>query len=256
MHGYAQDGALQQAAAVFLLLCARMLPLAFFVTRAGLRGVPALTLALTVLLGLCLYPTAAAAAPALPSSLFALSALSLREALLGLVYAFALSLPLLALSWSGALAGRLSGVAGFEAPLALLQQWFGIAAFFALGGHRVALAVLARAVTERPLAALAGAGPLSGFEALALGSARLVADAFASALLIALPVGASLLLVELAAVLSMRAAGALLLQHVLVPGRALLLLCVLCLFALFAIQVLPDFFARALYGTQRLFGPP
>jgi type III secretory pathway component EscT len=253
MQGYLADGAALQAVAVFCLLCARVLPLSLIVARAGLRGVAALPLALTLVLALCLYPSAAAAAPVLPSGLLALSVLSLREALIGLVYAFALALPLVALTWSGALAGRLSGVAGIEAPLALLQQWLGLAAFFALGGHRVVIAVLARAVSVRPLGSF---DALSGIGALALGSARLVADAFASALLIALPVGAALLLVELGAVLAMRAASAPLLQHVLVPGRALLLLCVLCLFALFAIEALPDFFSRALYGTQRLLGTP
>jgi type III secretory pathway component EscT len=253
VHALAMKGVELQALAVFFLLCARLLPLSLIVSRAGLRGVPALPVALTFVLALCLYPSAALAAPVLPGSVLALSALALREALIGLVYAFAFALPLLALSWSGALAGRMSGVPGTAEPLALLQQWFGLAAFFALGGHRVVLSVLARSLVARPLSRV---DALSGISALALGSARLVADAFASALLIALPIGAALLLLELAVALSVRAASASLWLHVIAPGRALLLLAVLCLFAILASAALPDFFSRALYGTQRLFGAP
>jgi type III secretory pathway component EscT len=253
VHAPLADAATLRAVAVFVLLCARVLPLSVVIARAGLRGVPALPAALVFVLALCLYPSAAAAAPALPSSALALSALALREGLLGSLYAFAFATPFLALAWSGALAGRMAGVAGSEAPLARLSQWFGLAAFFALGGHRVVISALARSLRSRPLSQL---DALAGVGALALGSARLLADAFATALSIALPIAAVVLLVELTAVLSMRAVGAPLWQHVLGPSRALVLLAALFVFASLAGDSLPDFFSHALYDAQRLFGAP
>jgi type III secretory pathway component EscT len=250
------SAAAAQSLALMLLLCARVVPLAWFATRAGLRGVPLLSVALTLVLALCLFPSAASAAPALPSGVWALLALSLREALLGLVYALALALPLIALTWSGQLAGRMSGVAGADATLGTLQQWVGLAAFFALGGHRVAIDVLAQGLIARPLGALSSGNTLANVGGLALGSARLLADAFASALLIALPVGAALLLAELASALSVRAASAPFVSFAIVPARAALLLFVLCVVALFSLSALPDFFRHGLSGAQHLLGAP
>jgi flagellar biosynthetic protein FliR len=240
-----------QAFGVALLLCARMLPLAWTATRAGLRGVPALPLALTLVLASCLYPSAAVAAATLPSSPLALLALSLRELLIGLVYAFALVLPLAALSWAGRLSGRFAAAPGAADALGNLQAWLGLAAFFALSGQRVVLRVLAHGVTTRPLGRLSA---LAGTGALALDSVRLFADAFAAALLLALPVSAALLLAELGLALSARAASASFAHPVLLSARAALLLLVLCIAMLLLGALLPEFFRHGLSGAARALG--
>jgi type III secretory pathway component EscT len=242
-----------QALCVSALLCARVLPLAAVTARAALRGAPLLSVVLALVLVLCLYPSAAAAAPALPANALALLALSLRELLIGLVYALALALPLVALGWSGWLSGRFAAVPGSEAALATLQRWFGLAAFFALGGQRVALSVIAHGLSARPLGSLT---VLSGTGPALLGAVRLFADAFASALLLALPIGAALLLSELGLVLSARAASAPFAQLVLPPARAALLLLVVCIGVLLLSAVLPNFFRHGLLAAARLLGEP
>ena len=242
-----------QAFAVFVLASARVLPLAWVATRGALRGVPLLTLALTFVLALCVYPSAAAVAPPLPLGLLALLSLCLRELLIGLVYALALALPLFALAWSGRLSGRLLKLPGAEVALGALQQWLGLAAFFALGGHRVAIAVLARGVAERPLGAIAAP---AGLAVLALGSARLLADAFASALLIALPVGAALLLGELSLALAARAGSASYAGLVLLPARAAAALLLACVAVLLVSQMLPPLLRAGLASAQHLLGGP
>lgn len=240
-----------QALCVFLLLCARMLPLALCAAQAGLRA--ATSAALVIVLAACLFPSASAAAPVLPGLSLALLALCARELLIGLVYAFALALPLAALGWSGRLSARLASAPGSETALATLQQWFGLAAFFSLGGQRVAISVLAHGLRARPLGQLSA---FSGSAALALESARLFADAFASALLLALPAGAALLLSDFGLALAARAANAPFVQPLLSPLRAALLLAVLCLAMLLFGALLPELFRHGLSGAARMLGAP
>jgi type III secretory pathway component EscT len=240
-----------QSLCVGLLLCARMLPLALCAAQAGLRG--ATSAALVLVLAACLFPSAAAAAPALPGLSLALLALGARELLIGLVYAFALALPLAALAWSGRLTARLASAPAAENALAALQQWFGLAAFFSLGGQRVALAVLAHGLRARPLGQLAA---FSSSAALALESARLFADAFATALLLALPAGAAVLLSDLGLAATARAANAPFVQPLLPPLRAALLLLVLCMALLLLGALLPDLFRHGLSGASRMLGAP
>ncbi|MFI5307844.1 MAG: flagellar biosynthetic protein FliR, partial [Polyangiales bacterium] len=139
--------ALAHGVALALLLCARFAPLAWLVPWLVVRGSPAtLGVAATLVLALCAWPAAARVAPALSLSAWSLSVLGLREALIGLVYALALALPLLALSWAGRLYGRFSALDGAESALGTLQLWLAVASFFALGGHRVAIGLLVEGV--------------------------------------------------------------------------------------------------------------
>ena len=202
MNGLALDQAAVQALCAFGLLCARFAPLAWIVPWAGVRRGPwSLAPALTVVLALCAWPAVAAQPPALPLSPLLLAALALRELLIGAVYALALALPLRAFEWSGALSGRFAGEGGLPDVYARLQLLLGLAAFFSLGGHRVALAALAESVVRRPVGALGGGVDAA---AIAFGSVRLVADAYALALLLALPVAAAVALAQIALVLSAR----------------------------------------------------
>jgi type III secretory pathway component EscT len=250
-YGALEPQTLAQTLALGLLLCARLLPLAWLVPWIAVRDASApLGVATVLVLALCLWPTAASAAPLLPVSLWSLLALGLREALVGLVYALALALPLRALQWSGELYGRFSRVPGTETAYGSLQLWLGVAAFFAFGGHRVAIAALAEAIVRRPVGALSSLYDLSG---VALGSARLVGDAFASALLLALPVAVALGLAELGLLFSLRVAGASGIALALPPARAALGLVVVWIATLLLLGSLPGMFEQGLRAAQRLW---
>jgi flagellar biosynthetic protein FliR len=244
--------ALAQALALGVLLCARLAPLAWLVPWAAARNAPPLvSIALVAVLALCLWPAAASAAPVLPLSLLSLLVLAVRELLIGVVYALALALPLRALEWAGRFAGHFAGAAGAETAYASLQLWLGVAAFFALGGHRVAIAALVHGIVQRPIGVLS---PLRDFSGVALGSASLFGEAFASALLIALPVAAALALTDLGVALAARGAAAPTLPLVLAPGRAALALLVVWITIMLLIGSLPEVFEHGLRAARRLWG--
>jgi type III secretory pathway component EscT len=214
------DTDLTQAAAVTLLLVARTAPLAWLAPWLSERGGSAsLRIAATLALTACLWPAAAASTATLPVTPLALLALGLREALVGLLYALALSLPLFALQWAGSLAGLFVGGERAAPPYALLYRVLAVSAFFAVGGHRVSLQLLADGLGSHPLGLLA---PWSGVGAVALQSARLGADALAVALLVALPVGAAVLVAELSIALTARLASTPALAAAVIPARSML----------------------------------
>src|SRR5262249_6339792 len=132
----------------------------------------------------------------------ALGALALREALVGAVFAVAASLPLYALDWSGRLVDTWRGATMAEvlapptgersSPLGTLQVMLGVAVFVTLGGHRTALIAFGDALRTVPVGAVAeahGVGPV------ALGAARLAADALAFSVSIAAPAAVAIVLV-------------------------------------------------------------
>jgi len=247
----ALDTATVQALYAFVLLCARFAPLAWIVPWAGVRRGPwTLAPALTLVLALCLWPVVAARPPELPLSLLALAALALRELLIGSVYALALALPLRAFEWSGALSGRLAGEGGLPELYARLQLFLALAAFFALGGHRVALAALAESVARQPVGVLSGAGVDAG--AIAFGSVRLVADAYALALLLALPVAAAVALAQIALALSARTVLASAAAAAAAPVRAGVGLIVVWIGTLIVLAALPREIERGLAAAARL----
>jgi flagellar biosynthetic protein FliR len=246
--------ALARAIALGLLLCARFAPLAWLAPWLAVRGSPApLGLAVTLLLALCAWPAAAQAAGALPLSLWTLLALGLREALIGFVYALALALPLLLLQWAGRFYGRFGGLAFAEHALGTLQLWLGVAVFFALGGHRVALGLLTDSVLRMPVG---GATALPDLGAVALGSARLIGEAFATALLLALPVAAAIGLCELGVALAARLATAPGTSLVLAPARAALGLLVVWIATVLLVDVLPELLRHGLGAARGLWSTP
>lgn len=244
------DG-LSQSLALALLLCARLAPIAWLVPWASVRGATSLLPVLvTVVLAVCLWPVASAVPPTLPLSPLALLVFAVREALLGVVYAFALALPIQALQWSGVLVGRASLAPSAETGYASLQRALGVAVFFALGGHRLAITALADGILRRPL------GMLSAFDnpsALALGSARLLGDAFASALLLALPVIAALMLADLVIALAARTASAPAFALALAPARAALALLLMWMTVMLWLGSAPDTLRRWFTATKLLW---
>jgi flagellar biosynthesis protein FliR len=248
--GLVLDAAEAQSLCAFGLLWARFLPLSFVVPWVGLwRGPWALAPALTLVLALCAWPALGAQFAALPLSPIALLALAGRELLIGTVYALALALPLRAFEWAGALSGRFAGEGAAAEPYARLQLAVAVAAFFALGGHRVAIAALADSVAHTPVGVL---GAPADAAAIALGSARMVADAFALALLLALPAAAAVALAEIALALSARAAAASALALSAAPIRAGLGLAVIWMGALLSLSLLPREIERGLGAAARL----
>jgi len=246
---------LEAAAALLLLLLARLSPLVLIAPWLGVRGQPAvLSLALTFGLGLSLWPAAAAAAldagAGPPRSLLLLAGLLLREALIGLLYALCLALPLLSLGWVGQLAERArGGLPGAQGPLAQLQLFAAVAAFFSLGGHRLSLSVLADSLRSHPPGRLAAPADAAG---LALGSAHLVADAFSAAVLMALPVLAAVMLAEVLLSLSLRLSSLLPATPSLSPLRTLLVLLTLWATLAMGFGRLPDLFAGAIEAGAQL----
>lgn len=248
----AADAALLQQAALFALLLVRVLPLCLLAPFLAVGRAPlALSLAIALGLALCLWPAAQAAAPELPLSLLGLALLGVRELLLGLLYALAFALPLRAFEWAGALTGRFA-FAGADPAYGRLQLLLACAAFFTLGGARLAIATLAEAVARRPIGVLADFAP----PAIVWPALRLFADAFATALLLAAPVALALLLAEFALAIAARAAAGSALALVVAPARAVLALVVVCMAMRVLLGLLPEHFARGLSAAARLLGAP
>jgi type III secretory pathway component EscT len=204
---------LQLLVTLALLLGLRLLPLAllFPLLLAGLPAVPVIVRALLWgLFTLCLLPAAQAHAGALPNAGAAIVASSVRELVLGLVYAFALSLPLHAARWAGDLIETVRGGAPLDegakdGALGRFYLLLALAVFVAIGGHRLTLHALADTLRIAPLGA---AQTQAGVTALALGSAALVGHALVTALLLAAPVLVAILVTDLLSGLVARTAGA------------------------------------------------
>jgi len=242
---------LSQSLALALLLCARLAPIAWIVPWASVRGAASLLPVLvTIVLAVCVWPVASALPPSLPLSAFSLVALAVREALIGAVYAFAFALPLQALQWSGLLVGHASLAPGAETGYATLQRALGVAVFFALGGHRLAISALCDGLLRRPV------GTLSAFanpSALALGSAHLLGEAFASAVLLALPVIAALMLADLAVALGARAASAPAFASVFQPARPALALLLMWISVMLWLGAAPNTLRAWFAATLKLW---
>ena len=246
------SGAFEQALSVAVLLAARLLPLALLVPWLAVPRAPiALSFAITAVLVLCLHAPAAASAPVLPFAALSLAAIALRELLLGLVYALPLALPLRAIEWSGALSGRAFGAPGADRALSSLLLTLSAALFFALGGHRVALRALAGELARDPIGQVHGPGNAFALVGSAL---HLLADAFALALLLALPALAALFLSELGVALAARGSGARSLPLLLPPLRPALWLAVTWIGVALLVQMLPGIFEQGLRAARALWG--
>jgi len=184
------DDALAAWLTCALLLALRLGPLVLIAPWLAAGYAPRLVqVAITACLVVCMLPVAVTPASlALPNDGLSLALLGMRELLIGLVLGVSLAVPVLAVRWAGELIGISFG--GWhehegESPLATLHGLFAAALFVTLGGHRLALASIARSLEAVPLASLAL--PANSM-AIATGSALLLGQAIATAVLIALPV--------------------------------------------------------------------
>ncbi|MCS6798115.1 MAG: flagellar biosynthetic protein FliR [Myxococcota bacterium] len=206
--------AIGRALAVGWLVAMRLAPLALLAPWLTPKGAPvvfrtALLLALTV----AMYPSAAAAAPEVPTAAVTLVALSGREVVVGLLFAIVTALPFFAFDWAGRLVDTWRGAAMSEviapptgertSPVGDLKLLLAVAVFCALGGHVLALGALGRSFVTLPVG-----GPAAQLDAgaAALGVARLFGDAVALSLSITAPAAVALVAVEIALGLLARAA--------------------------------------------------
>lgn len=249
------------AGAVFALLLCRVAPTCILLSSLA-KGRPAVAgpLALAALLAATLLPLAWMPAQQAPTLSPALSASVIAQALgLGLVIALALASPLVALSWLGGALTRSLGLFDGHDGLARCYGALGLALFFAFGGHRMAIEVLAASLHLAPLAGASGPATAvpAGFIALAelaafAGSA--LTQALAWALLWAAPFFVSLWLFDGLLALSGRFAGALVLAPMVAPVRVAFGLCLLVAGGAFVVEVFPRALQHAVMALQGLLG--
>lgn len=217
---------IDRALPIFALLALRALPLAFVAPWLGWKGTATYARAsVAIAVALALTPLALRSAPELPSSWLALALLGVREALIGVVFAIASSLPLWALSWTGELidrwrgapAARVLGPSEAQSPLGALHLAAGVVLFVTLGGHRLALAAFGDALVDAPIGA--GASP-SDLAAFALGAGRLVTAALELAVAFAAPAATAFIVLEVVLGLAARVGPELRLAASALPLRA------------------------------------
>jgi type III secretory pathway component EscT len=222
-----------------LLGFVRMLPLGLL---AGTRAPWPVGLAIAAALALGLLPSALASAGELPEAPLALLALAPRELLLGALYALWLMVPLAGFTWAGRLSGAALQAPPAERSVGALYAALAAAAFFTLGGHRVALRALSLHLSREPLGQLALQQDL-GHAALAV--VALASEALLVAVTLALPVLAAALFADLMVALVARGSGSPLALSLL-PLRPALLLLLLSASLTVALQLLPELLSAAL----------
>lgn len=196
------------------LVAARVGPLTVLAPWIALRSAPAtvrsaLILALTV----AFVPLALETAPVIDTTPSLWAFALMREAVIGLLFAFAAALPFFALDWAGRVTDIWRGASLSEvlapatgdrtSPLGELYLFTGIVLFLTLGGHRFALDVFADSLVFAPIG---GVTAVTSFGDVALGAARLSAVALTFAAALAAPAAVCIVLVELSLGLIARAA--------------------------------------------------
>ncbi len=226
---------------VALLLALRVLPLVLLSPLLGLGAAPRLvSLLLGLALTLTLLPTALLHAQADLTLAPSLLLLGLPELARGVLFAWAVALPLHAFSWTASLADALRGAEltpafttpEAEAPLGLLYRFAALSIFFAAGGHLLVLSSFADTLQHFPL----GQVPTGLLPAL-LSAAQLFGKALSLALVLSAPVILCLFVVALATGLLSRIAQPVVTQLVQGPLRPVLGLAVI---GLTASLVLPE----------------
>lgn len=248
---FGSEADLSRLAGVFLLVLARVVPLAWIAPWLGWRGTSsAVRVALAVVLALAWTPLALLHCPAVPAGVLTLSALAVRELLVGATFAVAASAPLYALRWAGAMADRWRGsVAPLgPGPLGALHLGAGVVLFVSLGGHRVALAAFGTTLADLPPGAAADPG-------IALGVARVLADALTLAVSLAVPTALAVVLLELAMGLWGRIAPGLRAFMLALPLRAAVGLAVALISLSVALPRLAPVFAASIDAASDLVRP-
>jgi len=183
------------------LALARIAPVALALATFSGGLVPReVALSLALALSVALAPLVSL--PVAPLSLGALALVLVRELAIGATFALSLSLAMLGVTWAVRMARAQGDAHGLVAPLAraygLCATWL----VLSLGGARAVVAGLGESFVDA-----APRASVMDVRALALGAAQLATDALATALGVALPLVASVWLLEVALALVARVVG-------------------------------------------------
>jgi flagellar biosynthesis protein FliR len=255
------DGTLASALTAGALVAARIAPITVAAPWLALRDVaPSVRGAVVLLLTATFAPIALAHADLAPLAGVELGLAMLRESMVGLVFAFATAVPFYALDVGGHLVDIQRGASMAEvlapptgertSPLGDAHLLLGVALFTSLGGHRLALELLARSFETIPLGAAVDFGR-SGF---AFGAARLFASAMAFGLAVAAPALLCVVLVEIALGLLARAAPSVPVFFAGMPLRAAMGVVGVLLGLGALLDRLPEVFRGALEAARALLG--
>jgi type III secretory pathway component EscT len=249
--------------AVGALVAARVAPLSVLAPWLALKGAPplvrtAIVLALTV----SLAPLALEVAPAAVPGGHELALLTVREALVGSLFALVSGLPLFALDWAGRLVDTWRGASLAEviapttgertSPMGDLYLLGGIVLFLSLGGHRFAIEAFADGLVAVPPGTV---DVTAGLEATALTAMRLAGSALAFAMAVAAPAAAAIVLVEVSLGLVARAAPQIPVFFAGMPLRAATGIAAALLAAAVLVGELPPIYRDAIDSAARVVLP-
>ncbi len=215
-----------RAIGTFGLLLLRILPLTVLAPWFGWTKTPwVIRVAIALSLAMAFFPLAFSPHRTIPQSVWEWGACGIRELSIGMVFALAASVPLYALQWTGHLLDEWRGTTlhrmgrddfAEESTLGQLMLIIGVALFIASGGHRVAVSIIAHTLVHFP--------PLEptrvDWAALAQGSARIVADGLALAVMFSMPFIVALFVMEATLVTLARVSPAFPVSLIGAPARA------------------------------------
>ncbi|UJR79596.1 EscT/YscT/HrcT family type III secretion system export apparatus protein [Sandaracinus amylolyticus] len=245
---------------VAILVASRVAPLTVVVPWLALRDTPpALRAALLLVLTIALTPLGLSVAPALPEDTFALAALALREGAIGLVFAIATAIPLIALDHAGRVIDAMRAPASSAeittaqgettSPLGQLHLLLGTVIFLGLGGHRLVIAALGEGLVAVPPGATI---PSVELAEVALGAARIVTHALTLAVAFAAPAAIALIALEVLLGVASRLAPAVSAPIVSMPLRAAAGLAAVLFGLAVLVPHLPEPMRRAIDGAEIL----
>ncbi|RAL21170.1 hypothetical protein DL240_13635 [Lujinxingia litoralis] len=201
-----------QGIALASLIAARLIPIVQIVPYFGGKATPqTVKLAITITLGALIFPTVwlQGTAAHIPESTALLGLLLLKEVLVGFTLGFVAALSFEAIRVAGQLIDNNAGLTQATSlapqlpervsPTTNFLLQLSIVIFFAIGGHRLVLWGLAKSFERLPPHAFIGGESAAGTELLAQSAElllRLTADAIALGVLMAFPVIAAILLVN------------------------------------------------------------
>ena len=232
---------LDQSILLAALVMARVVPLVQLVPYLGGKATPQMVkLGLALALAVLVYPAVwlSGAAAALPASPLVLAALVFKEVCIGLVLGFVAALVFEAVRMAGQMIDAARGQTMANVMVPQLPERVSVSAnfgyqaaivvFLMLGGHRIFLGGLIRSFVWIPPQSFPALQEGS-LQLVALTVLRLTADAITLGLLLAFPVIASILLLDLFLALVNRAAPQINVFFLGMPLKALLGVAVLLL---------------------------
>jgi flagellar biosynthesis protein FliR len=224
---------LNMALLLGLMVMARVGPIIQLVPYLGGKGVPAqVKVALGLAMAALVYPAlwSSGAADALPTHPAHIALLVVKEGLLGMLLGFVAALAFDAVRLAGQIMDTVRGQNMATTMVPQLPDRVSISAdilyqltliaFVGAGAHRLFIAALVRSFVVFPPHRMPAWG--DGSEAIALGLARISADAIGLGVLLAFPVIAATLLVDLCLALVNRSAPQIQVFFIGMPIKALL----------------------------------